>query len=180
MTDAPAFNSASALRRDFDLSFARPPANERAALESFLAVRVAGDAYAVRLEEVAGLYADRRIAPLPTPLPSLLGTAGFRGQIAPVYDLAALLGYPSRAAPLRWLVLARAAQLVALAFDAFEAQLIVAPQRVLAGADDEGARRPHVRGAVQTEAAPRPIVRLPSVVEEIRQQVERVHSKKEQ
>jgi hypothetical protein len=98
MTDADQspLRTAAALRREFDQSFAQPPATELARVENFLAVRIGGDAYAMRVAEIAGLYADKRIVPLPSPLPSLLGTVGFRGQIAPVYDLAMLFGYPAR------------------------------------------------------------------------------------
>lgn len=168
---------AAALRREFDLSFAQPPATELARLEAFLAVRIGGDAFAMRLTEIAGLYADRCIVPLPSPLSDLLGTAGFRGQIAPVYDLAALLGYAARPAP-RWLVLARGRDIVALAFDAFEAQLMVAPERVLAAVGANGAR-PFVHGAVQVDGAARPIVRLPAVLDDIHQRVGATHSNKE-
>ncbi|MBI3529213.1 MAG: chemotaxis protein CheW [Betaproteobacteria bacterium] len=168
------------LRREFDSSFAQPPATDIALRENFLAVRIGGDAYAIRVAEIGGLYADRHVVPLPTPMPELLGLAGFRGQIAPVYDLAALLGYAPRTSP-RWLVLVRRRETVALAFDAFEGQLMVSPERIVTPTNttEEGETRPHVRGAVQTGNALRPIVNLPLVFDDIQKRVETAHSSKE-
>ena len=53
---------ADELRRAFDRSFAEAPggAPEADALESLLAIRVGGDPYALRLSEIAGLFADCR------------------------------------------------------------------------------------------------------------------------
>jgi purine-binding chemotaxis protein CheW len=169
---------AAELRREFDRSFAVAPITELARFDNMLAVRIGGDAYAIRLTEVGGLYADRRIVPLPTPVPSLLGMAGFRGQLAPVYDLAALLGYTARsgAGIPRWLVLARGRDVVALAFDAFEAQLVVPPERVMTSGVDA---RPHLRDAVQADDGLRPIVDLSSVLVDIHKRVETTHMKKE-
>jgi hypothetical protein len=67
---------------------------------------------------------------------------------------------------------------VALAFDAFDAQLMVSPERVLGGSE-RGGDRPHMRGAVQLDGAPQPIVHLPSVLEDIYRRVDAAHSKKE-
>ena len=167
--------TAAALRREFDRSFASAPVTEIARLENMLAVRVGGDAYAIRVAEIGGMYADRRVVPLPSVMPSLLGMTGFRGQLAPVYDLAALLGYPPRT-PARWLVLVRGRHSVALAFDTFEAQLVVPPERVVTLSDAGNASRPHVRGAVaQGDGSVRPVLDLPSVLGDIQQRVEATH-----
>ena len=91
--------SAAALAEAFDAAFARPPASGRADTQSFLALRLGDDAFAVRVGDIAALHADRRIVPMPSAEPTLLGVAAVRGRIAPVYDLAALLGYPANGAP---------------------------------------------------------------------------------
>jgi purine-binding chemotaxis protein CheW len=165
--------TAAALRREFDRSFAAEPSMDRARSENLLAVRIGGEAYAIRLTEIAGLYADRRIVPLPASVPGFLGLASFRGQVAPVYDLAALLAYVPRPAS-RWLVLTQQVHAVAFAFDVFEAQLIVSPQHVLGptGSPDQDAARSHLSGAVHHNDTVRPIVDLPSVVDEIRRHVQ--------
>lgn len=176
-------DTANLLRQEFDRSFAEPPVSGIVSVEDFLAIGIGGDPYAVRLAEIRGLYADRRIVPLPTPVPELLGMASFRGQIAPVYNLAALLGYShlrERTLP-RWLVLVRWRVPVALAFDAFETHLRVAPEAIVESSAvvDTGRVRPHTRGAVQDDAVRRPIVPLPAVLEDISQRVEATPMKKE-
>jgi purine-binding chemotaxis protein CheW len=155
-----------ALREAFDRSFAQLPALEAVRTEDLLAIRVAGNPYALRVTEIAGLFADKVVVPVPSAVPELLGVSGLRGAIVPVYDLAALLGYSVHAAT-RWLVLARSREPVALAFDTFEAQLALSPQDVVSAAGD----RPHMRGAVRAAGSLRPIAHLPSVLDEIHQRV---------
>lgn len=116
--------TASDLREAFDQGFSLPVADASAgvAVEDYLAIRVAGEAQLLSLSEVASLLPLRSVTRLPSPLPALLGIAGYRGSIVPVYDLGALLGYPPAVqaeAPPRWMVIA-AAQPVGLAFETFE------------------------------------------------------------
>lgn len=159
--------SAAALAEAFDAAFARPPASDRPDTEGFLALRLGDDPFAVRVSDIAALHADRRIVPMPSAEPTMLGVAAFRGRIAPVYDLAALLGYPAKGAP-RWVLLAR--EDVALAAASFEGQLSVAAADVLPAAEHLSAR-PHVRGAVRHGGLIRPIADVASVIEEIRNRV---------
>lgn len=172
------------LQREFDLSFTRAARADTLASLNLLAVRIGGDPYALQVDDIAGLLVDRHVVPIPTVVAGLLGLAGFRGQVAPVYDLAALLDYPRRAPP-RWLVLARFHEPVALAFDAFDAHLSVAADSIVSLTDrPEGAQRwananVHVLEAVQEEAGVRPIIRLPSVIEDIQQRVALAHPIKE-
>lgn len=159
-----------ALRQAFDLSFAQAPRTEVAQHERLLAIRMAGAPYAIRVAEIGGIYVDRRIMPLPTPLPQLLGVAGFRGQIAPVYDLASLCGY-ARAPSTRWLVLMRSAEPVALAFEGFDMHFSVASEHI-ASMPDQGLPQHRDSRALFSEAARsdeivRPIIRLQSVLQEI-------------
>jgi chemotaxis signal transduction protein len=162
-----------ALREAFDLSFAQAPHALASSPEKLLAIRLNDARYAVRIAEIGGLYVDRRIMPLPTQVPELIGMAGFRGQIAPVYDLAALLGYARQTSP-RWLILLRQRETIALAFDAFEAHFAVAPELVLrtqqAADAVPNAARPHLNEAVRTEHALLPIINLSSLLETIRRQ----------
>jgi len=167
--------AAAALRGEFDRGFAAPPREEPRALEKLLLVRVGAEPYALRLSEAAALHAGHPVSALPSPVPSLLGVAGFRGRIALVYDLGALLGYPARAA-LRWLVLARSSDPIAFAFEAFEAQLSVAPDEIVAAPRGE---RALAREAVRDKGGLRPIVQLSLALEEIRRQASAIRSTKE-
>lgn len=153
------------LRRDFDLAFASAPSAEHRQIEGLLAIRVAGDAYALRLSEIVGLAADCAVQALPTPIVALMGLASLRAQIVPVYDLGVLLGYPAAVAA-RWLVLVRGEALVALAFEQFEAHLRTELMS-LEGAGSTPSRS-HLAGAVQSDSM-RPIVDLNSIFTHITQ-----------
>jgi chemotaxis signal transduction protein len=155
--------TARALRDAFDRSFAELPAT-KPVTASFLAVRIGGDPYALRLSDIAGLHRDKPIVPAANVLPDLLGMAGFRGIVAPVYDLAVLLGYPRAKAP-RWLVLAGKSALVALAFEIFEAHLQVELGELSAAVPSS--TRPHLEGALRDEEGTRALIRVASIVEAI-------------
>ena len=162
-----------ALRQEFDRSFAQAPRLEREPLEGLLAIRLGGDPYALRVSEIGGIHTDRRIMPLPSPAPELLGVAGLRGQIAPVYDLAALLGYARASAP-RWLILLRSAPqqpCMALAFDTFERHFSVSVRHIVSGsgarAASTGAAQAHLTDVVSTDEVVRPIIALQSLYQEV-------------
>jgi purine-binding chemotaxis protein CheW len=145
VSDAPTSRAAE-LRNAFDRSFAQAPSPEGGALESLLKIRLGANPYALRLSDVSGLFADKKMTWLPSPVPELLGMAGLRGTVLPVYDLGMLLGCPRAAAP-RWLVVAAGAP-VALAFEAFDGYLSV--------------RAEGIERQVQM------VIDLPSVIEQIR------------
>jgi chemotaxis signal transduction protein len=160
----PRADTAAVLRRLFDASFAAPvqPRAERAT--HLLAIRVGGDPYALRLSEIAGLQPDLKVIPIPTPAVQLLGIAALRGMMAPIYDLAALLGY-SRAPNPRWIVFARAPQPVGLAFEVFESHLQVSDDSLAGGeAEDPGSRRSHAQQTVRAAGVVRPLIHMASVM----------------
>lgn len=160
--------TAAALRRAFDLSFAQAREADGEAMESLLAIRVSGDPYAVRLSDIASLHADRKVVPLPSPASELLGLVSFRGTMAPVYDLRTLLGHedgPARPAP-RWLLLVRTPDVVGLAFDLFEAH-IRATARNISSTEDGGSASEYVRGVVRTADGVRPLIHTASLIEAI-------------
>src|SRR4029079_4392633 len=93
--DPRAAHPAAGLRAEFDRGFAlAPSAGGADGLEGHLAIRVGGDSCAPRLADLLGVYVDRKIVPLPSSVPTLLGIASFRGVLIPVHDLRLLLGYP--------------------------------------------------------------------------------------
>ncbi len=157
---------AQALRRDFDASFAEPPtAHARDSAEDFLAVRIGGDAYALRLVQVRGLVAVRRITRVPSPSAELLGLAGVRGMVAPVYSLPALLGYPE-STTLSWMVLAGASEWIGLAFERFDAQVRARPDELASDAA-EGRGRPWLREVVWSGSSVMTVVDIPGLIDEI-------------
>jgi len=154
---------AAELRRAFDRSFADAPHQTTETLVDLLAIRVAGDPYVVRLADVAGLFVDRVVTPLPTRVPDLLGIAGFRVTLVPVYDLRPLLGYSTGGAP-RWMISTVGEGPIAFAFDLFEEHLRV-PHGALTS-DDSRSRR-YVQDVARAKDGARPIVHIPSLVKEI-------------
>jgi len=121
---------AATLRRAFDDSFAAPARARSDEVERLLLLRIGDDAYALKLSEIAGLTTARKLVPLPSTIGEVLGVVGIRGEIVPVYGLAALLGYESVASAPRWFVLLADADAVALAFDGFEGYIELASSDV--------------------------------------------------
>jgi chemotaxis signal transduction protein len=153
------------LREAFDRSFARASSTEAAVIESLLGIRVGMARYVLRLADVSGVFADKKITWLPGPVSELRGIAGFRGAVLPVYDLGMLLGCSRAAAPPRWLVVTAAAP-IGLAFEGFDGYLSVRSDAIVRDGRAE-AIEGHVREVAQGEVN-RPIIHLPSILETIR------------
>jgi chemotaxis signal transduction protein len=164
---APSGSRAAELRTAFDRARAVPFASEAAGrIESFLAIRVCGDAYAIRISEISGLANDRKIVPLPGAISELIGVAGIRGTLIAVYSLASLLGYGAEAVPGRWLALCGAGEPVALAFSQFEGYVMVPTQQVCA-AEGKDEIRTHVTHVVHAADVVRAVISIPLIREVI-------------
>jgi purine-binding chemotaxis protein CheW len=144
--------------------------------EDFLAIRLGTERYLIRSSEIAGLFVDKKITPVPGRVASLLGIAGFRGAIVPVYDLRALLGHPAADAS-RWLIMASAIP-VALVFDAFDGHLRVSREGLVRRESGEDGRR-HVREFAHEPGNVRPILHLASVLDAIRLETSNTASSEE-
>ena len=173
---APAAISADEMRRRFDRAFAAAPVDRSEDLDAFLAMRIDGDGYALRVREVAGFAAARKIVPLPSPIAELLGIAGIRGSVVPVFSLAALLGYARADESPRWFVLCAGAEPIALGFRDFDGYLELPRPDVSAlgeggEASDRGAGRAHVRHVVRAPGEMRGVIDVPSVVRAIQGKV---------
>jgi purine-binding chemotaxis protein CheW len=158
---------AASLREAFDRSFSEPLQSEAAPAEEMLGIRLDTEAYALRLSEISGLFADRKVVPLPGTATAQLGIAGFRSEIVPVYDLQVLLGHPSIGST-RWLVLAAAAP-VAFAFAAQEGRLSVPLDAIVDQSD--GLPGGYVHQFVRMPDSVRRVIDLSSVLNAIRREV---------
>jgi purine-binding chemotaxis protein CheW len=165
---------AARLRAEFDAAFSRPPGAEAAETVELLTLRLGGDSFAVRLADTAGLFADQRITPVPGPLSDFHGLAGVRGALVPVYDLAALMGYPRSMQP-RWLITARRS-VVGFVFDTFLGQLRVETTSLAAhsaGISDEAGE------VVRTPAFSGPVIQLNSIIHALSRRTARTVSQRE-
>jgi chemotaxis signal transduction protein len=151
-------------RHAFDHAFAVAPVTTRGTFEDLLAIRVAGDPYALRVRDITGLVVSRKIVPLPSRRSELLGIAGIRGSLVAVYSLAALLGYAVDSKSTAWLALAGAPPPVGLAFEEFEGFLRVRSGDVYAAPSAEGTR-PHAFEVVRVENQSRRVVDIPATLE---------------
>lgn len=157
---------AAALRSEFDQAFAVAASTLEVQSIHLLAIRVDSNPYAIAVAEIDGLQVDRVIAPLPTTIGGLLGLAGIRGDLVPVYSLGALLGYQAPARAPRWLALCGGAQAFGLAFDGFERHLNL-PVTQIAAADSANGGAEHVGAMVLGEGGSRPLISIPSIAAEI-------------
>jgi chemotaxis signal transduction protein len=166
--DQGAINQAQDLRRAFDQGFAEPARPFTQGTETLLGFRLGGEAYAVRAREIAGLLADQRIVPLPSPVPELIGIAGLRGEIVPVYDLRALLGYAGDRTAGRWIILAGSGPLVGLAFDQLDGRLSILSCPASRVFPHQARALPaHVRETAAEPDGPRAIIDVAAVLETI-------------
>ena len=143
-----------------------------------LAILVAGEPYAIRLRDISGLLTTRKIVAVPGATPDLLGLAGVRGDLVPVFDLGALLGRPALTEPPRWLALCGADERIALAFAEFAGHLRVSPDALRPG-DPRDAGPRHLDGVVRTELGMRPVVAVPLILTTIRNRSARAGLTKE-
>ncbi len=134
------------LRGVFDQARAAPfSSGAEEQTENLLAIRVSRDAYAIKVTEISGLATDRKIVAFPSSISELLGVAGIRGVLVPVYSLAALLGYDAEAGQVRWLALCGTEEPFALALGEFEGYMRV-PRAQLYSAEQKDVARTHVYG----------------------------------
>jgi purine-binding chemotaxis protein CheW len=160
-------SQAAELRQAFDLSFALPPPQASQEVEDLLTIRVAGDPYAIRLRDIAGIVAGRRVIPVPAVTLDLLGLAGIRGDVVSVFGLASILGYGQAPGSPRWMILCGAEEPIALAFSDFEGYLRL-PKSSLHADENLRTTRQYVNQVASTEAGARAVISIPLVVATIR------------
>ena len=168
MSERPALGSKVAeLRNSFDLSFALPPPPASQEVEELLTLRVAGDPYAIRLRDIAGMVAGRKVVSLPAAASDLLGLVGIRGGVVPVFGLASILGYGQAPESARWMLLCGGEEPIALAFSDFEGYLRL-PKASLHADENLGSTRRYVNQVANTNAGVRAVISIPLVVAKIR------------
>jgi chemotaxis signal transduction protein len=154
------------LRRAFDQTFAvRPPAPSAAHVD-LLALRVAGDPCVVFLRDINGILRATRIASVPGAPADVLGLAGVRGTLVPVFALASLLGHTVQE-PARWLLICGTDEPLAFAVAAIDGHFQLPESRLHTNAHHADGR-PHISQVAETDAGVRPVINIPHLVAGIR------------
>lgn len=157
---------AEEMRQEFDRSFSRTPLTERSQFEDFLAICLGSDSHVIRLAEIASLLPLHNIVRFPSTAPELLGLTGVTGATVPVFDLGALLGYPTKVKQPRWMVIA-AAMPVALAFDVFDGHVRYSCEHNVPAKGAE-VTRPQGQEVLCVSGMVRPIVCVASILATIK------------
>jgi chemotaxis signal transduction protein len=151
------------LRRAFDASFEEPARSQELEQEDLLAIQVDSSRFAVRVSELSGVHAFRKVVPLPGALTGLLGLVGIRGRLVAAYRLADLISPGSAEGRPKWLLLCRGDNQVGLAIDGLEAYLRV-PRADIHPVQGEEALGEHVRDVVQCDGIMRGVLSVQSIL----------------
>jgi chemotaxis signal transduction protein len=154
------------MRRAFDQSFATSHVGESDSLERMIAIRLGGEPFVMRAGHISGLARAKRIVPLPSRIPEMLGLAGIRGTLVPVFDLGGILKLKSCAATPSWLALVDNEVSIALGFDEFGGQVELSPANLYA--DESPTPRKHVPLLARIGSSVHPVIDIPSILEVIR------------
>ena len=155
------------LRTAFDHSFALPPPQETQEVDDLLAVRVSGDLYAIRLRDITGVVTRRTIVAVPAAAPGLLGVAGIRGDIVPVFSLSSFLGYGDDHEAPSWTVLCGGEHSIGLCFAELDGYLRL-PKSAVHADDVSRVEKHYVTDVVATETGARPVIAVPLIITDIR------------
>jgi chemotaxis signal transduction protein len=156
-------NRAGDFRHAFDKTYALPRASGNdAAWDDFLAIRVAGDGYAIRLGEIAGLVKGRRVIACPSSVPEFQGIASVRGSLVSVYSLPALLGYNIAAGQVSWLFLCAVEPSMGFVFPEFAGFVRALPGQIHSATDRDAPSRQSARTpqVLRTDGEVRAIVSI--------------------
>jgi purine-binding chemotaxis protein CheW len=169
--------TAAELKRAFDESFAAPVPEASAAPISLLLVRIGTGRYALRMADLTGVEVGRRIVPLPAEDPALLGLAGIRGRLVPVYCLHTLLGYDRLREPPDRFVLCGRAEPVGLSIDEIEGHVYVSPAEL--HSSDAQATQEHLREVLIRDEVARGVLDVPSILAAIEERADQGAAPKE-
>lgn len=121
-------------------------------------VGVAGEDYALAVDDVLEVAEVGEISPVPGASPALLGVRNLRGQVLPVIDLAGVLGLGRSTSPERIVIAEDRGRRAGLAVDSVAGVENLPPA-------SEPADSPHLKGAALTGGALVGVVELASVLD---------------
>jgi chemotaxis signal transduction protein len=154
---------AGEMRQAFDHAFALRASVAAADVEDLLAIRVAGEAYAVRVRDIIEIATKCKVVPVPAAAHDLLGLAGIRGAIVPVFGLASILGHAQE--PVRWIISCSSHDPIALGFSELEGHLRVARSSIYANTTPP---RPYLTELARDDGEVRAMIAIPQLVATLR------------
>ena len=155
------------LRREFDSAFAAPRAVRSSDVDKLVILQVGSLWVACRVVEVTRFESLRSVIPLSGGAPGLIGIAGLRGKVVPVFGLAAILGIgAAEAAP--WVAICGEADPIGLAFDRLDRFVIVRRSDVCAVGDGNRLSS-HTTGLVRIGSVSHDVLDLPAILSAIRE-----------
>lgn len=164
--NTPPRKDVATMRREFDQFFVAPDPLAAAATDDFVAVRVGGQPFALRVSELAWVETRRKIVALPGSRSELLGLVSTRGKFVPVFSLELMLGLPATLGAKSWVAICAGEQQFGLAFEALEGYFRV-PRADVLGA--RGANEDRKEQAVRVAGEVRPVVSVASIQVAIRE-----------
>jgi twitching motility protein PilI len=123
-------------------------------------VKVAGENYALPVEDVLEVADLGEIAPVPGAHPAVLGVRNLRGQVMPVLDLASVFGLPQSAAPERIVIAEHEGITAGLAVDS-----VVGVEHLPEASEEVDS--PHLLGAALADGALVGVVNVSSVLDAV-------------
>jgi len=153
---------AERMRREFDRLFAAPDPPPTAETVDFVAIRIGGRPFALRVAELDRIEACRKVVPLPGGQSPFLGLASLRGRLVPVFDLESVLGLPPAATVHRWAAVCGNEAPLGFVFGELDGYLRVTQSDVL-GVRPEPTGPP-AHQAVREATGLRPVIPLPSLM----------------
>jgi chemotaxis signal transduction protein len=160
---------AQVLRLAFDRSFAEPRTAPIEDVEHIIVVRLAGDAYAIRLREISGLVAKPFIVSVPSRTHGLIGLVGLRGEIVPIFDLASRLGQNEESRTPSWMAVCDGNDTtgrVGLGFSTLEGYCAASKARFRADRSGD-APHPNADEWLSTAHGPYPVIGIRRIVSDI-------------
>jgi chemotaxis signal transduction protein len=146
--------------------------------EDMLAIQVGNGHFAVRVNELAGVHSCRKIVPLPSPAPGLLGVVGTRGRLVAAYRLASLIGAGSSEERLCWLLVCRGDIQVGLVIEGIDSYLRV-PTSLVHPAQSGEVIGEHIDEILEHEGTARSVLSVASILSSIRYRANAVSKTKD-
>ena len=154
------------LRREFDSAFAAPRAVRSSDVEKLVVLQVGSLWVACRVLEVTRFESLRRVVPLSNGAPGLIGIAGLRGKVVPVFGLAAILGIGG-AEGTPWVAICGEADPIGLAFDRLD-RFVTVRRSDVSAVGDGNRLSSHTNGLLRIGSVAHDVLDLPAVLSAIR------------